>query len=137
MSIEIKKILPTEWVDAYKIISQLRDLTEEEFIRRVRMQIFNGYELVAAYSGENIVGVMGFRHVHTLARGFHLHIDDLVVDEKRRGSGIGKLLLSFAVKEAKEREMNFVFLDARKEAIPFYESNGFVFHASPSMKKVL
>jgi len=47
------------------------------------------------------------------------------------------LLLAFAVSEAKSREMNFVFLDARKEAIPFYERNDFIFHTSPSMKKIL
>lgn len=33
---------------------------------------------------------MGFRPVHTLARGYYLHIDDLVVDEAFRGAGTGK-----------------------------------------------
>ncbi len=97
----------------------------------------NGYELVGAFVDKKMLGLMGFRPVHTLARGFHLHVDDLVVDEASRSTGIGKKLLDFAISESKSRDMNFVFLDARKEAIPFYERNGFVHHTSPSMKRPL
>lgn len=137
MTVLIKKLRPSEWESAFPIIAQLRNLTQDEFLRSVRVQTLNGYELVAATLEGRIIGVMGIRPVHTLARGSHLHIDDLVVDEKDRHSGTGRLLLDFAVSEAKSREMNFVFLDARKEAIPFYERNDFIFHASPSMKKIL
>ncbi|MGK3142239.1 GNAT family N-acetyltransferase [Pantoea sp. C2G6] len=101
----------------------------------MRIQTLNGYELVGAFENEKMLGLMGFRPVHTLARGFHLHIDDLVVDEALRSSGIGKALLDFATSESKSREMKVVFLDARPEAIPFYERNDFIHHTSPSMKK--
>jgi len=94
----------------------------------------NGYELIGAFNNEKIVGLMGFRPVHTLARGPHLHVDDLVVDEASRSLGVGKILLDFALNESKDRGMNFVFLDAREQAIPFYERNGFIFHTAPSMK---
>jgi len=61
----------------------------------------------------------------------------LVVDEASRSAGIGKKLLDFATTESESRDMNFVFLDARQQAIPFYERNGFAAHTSPSMKKPL
>ena len=133
----IRKLLPAEWGDAYPLIAQLRNVTNEAFLESVKIQSLNGYELIGFFTDQKLTGVMGFRPVHTLARGFHLHIDDLVVDEKARGLGIGKALLGFATLESENRGMNFIFLDARKEAIPFYEQNDFLFHAAPSMKKPL
>ncbi|WP_264158933.1 GNAT family N-acetyltransferase [Enterobacter hormaechei] len=73
----------------------------------------NGHELAGAFGDEEMLGLMGFRPVHTLGRGSHLHIDDLVVDEASRSTGIGKKLLDFAIIESESRDMNFVFLDAR------------------------
>jgi len=80
---------------------------------------------------------MGFRPAHTLAMGFHLHIDDLVVDETLRGKGIGKALLGFAENEARSKNMNSMLLNTRRSAIPFYENNEFIHVPSPSMKKTL
>jgi ribosomal protein S18 acetylase RimI-like enzyme len=133
----IRKLLPSEWIDAYPLIAQLRNVTNEVFLESIKIQTLNGYELIGSFIDEKMAGVMGFRPVHTLARGFHLHIDDLVVDEKSRGLGIGKALLDFATLESERRGMNFIFLDARKEAISFYEQNDFLFHTAPSMKKNL
>lgn len=83
-----------------------------------------------------LIGVMGMRPVHTLARGAHLHIDDLVVDSNLRGTGTGRLLLEYAESDAKARDMTAIFLDAQKEAIPFYEAQSFIYHNAPSMKKI-
>ncbi|WP_312045418.1 GNAT family N-acetyltransferase [Erwinia sp.] len=137
MDLSNRKLLPLESDHAYSLISQLRNTSKEKFIESVRIQTMNGYELVGAFGDEKMLGLMGFRPVHTLARVSHLHIDDLVVDEALRSSGIGKKLLDFATTESESRDMNFVFLDARQQAIPFYERNGFVAHTSPSMKKPL
>ena len=97
---------------------------------------FAGF-FAAAYSGSMLVGVLGMRPVHTLARGPHLHVDDLVVDEQARSGGIGKALLAFAEEDAQARGLGAVFLDARREAIPFYERERYLFHPAPSMKKLL
>ena len=61
---------------------------------------------------------MGMRPVHTLARGPHLHVDDLVVDETFRKSGAGKALMAYAENDAKARGMSLVFLDAREGRDP-------------------
>lgn len=134
MKVSVRKLLPSEWESAYGLILQLRTLTKDKFIESVRIQTMNGYELVGAFNDEKMLGLMGVRPVHTLARGPHLHVDDLVVDETSRSLGVGKILLDFALTESKDRNMNFVFLDAREQAIPFYERNGFIFHTAPSMK---
>jgi len=71
MTVLIKKLLPSEWESAFPIIAQLRNITKDEFLKSVRVQTLNGYELVAAVLEERIIGVMGMRPVHTLARGSH------------------------------------------------------------------
>lgn len=133
----IKRLRPAEWPTAYPIIAQARQLDEAEFLSRVRRQSHGGYELVGAYLDDQLVGVLGMRPVHTLARGPHLHVDDLVVDEAIRSKGIGHALMNYAEADAAAREMNAVFLDARAQAIPFYEREGYTMHPAPSMKKVL
>lgn len=133
----VRRLTPAEWTSAYPIIAQLRSLDEAEFLYRVRRQSCSGYELVGAFKNGRIIGVLGMRPVHTLARGFHLHVDDLVVDKELRGSGAGRALLEHVEADARTRGMRLVFLDARAEAIPFYERQNYGLHGAPSMKKAL
>jgi len=135
--LEIRRLSPTEWVQAYPVIAQLRSLDEHEFLDRTRRQSYSGYELVAAFQDGRIIGLVGMRPVHTLARGAHLHIDDLVVDATARGSGAGRSLMEYAEADARARGMTAVFLDARPDAVPFYERGNYELHPAPSMKKVL
>ncbi|CAE6733570.1 hypothetical protein R69888_02179 [Paraburkholderia haematera] len=136
-SLDIRRLSPAEWTQAFPVIAQLRSLDEAEFLRRARRQSHSGYELVGAFQDGKLIGVMGMRPVHTLARGSHLHIDDLVVDAAIRGSGAGRALMEYAETDARARDMTAVFLDARPDAVPFYERQNFALHSAPSMKKML
>ncbi len=133
----LSRIEPSAWAQAFPLIKQLRALDEAEFLQRVRRQSHSGYELVGAYRDGKLIGVMGMRPVHTLARGPHLHVDDLVVDEAVRGSGAGHALMAYAEADARARGMGAVFLDARPDAIPFYEREQYTLHPAPSMKKLI
>lgn len=136
--LSVSRIEPSAWAHAFPLIKQLRAaLDEAEFLQRVRRQSHGGYELVGAYRDGRLIGVMGMRPVHTLARGPHLHVDDLVVDEAVRGSGAGRALMAYAEANARARGMGAVFLDARPDAIPFYEREQYTRHPAPSMKKTL
>lgn len=56
-----------------------------------------------------------------------LYIDDLCVDEDRRGEGVGKMLLNFTFEYAKEKGCYNVTLNAwrvNKNAFDFYAANG-------------
>jgi len=59
------------------------------------------------------------RPVHTLMRGAHLHIDDIVVADGERGTGGGRALMDYAEADARARGLTAVFLDARSQAIGF------------------
>ena len=72
--LDIRRLTPAEWGHAYPVIAQLRSLDEAEFLARARRQSHSGYELVAAFLNGKIIGVLGMRPVHTLARGAHLHV---------------------------------------------------------------
>jgi len=54
------------------------------------------------------------------------HIEDIVVDEKYRGYGLGKLLIEHLVKKAKECDCYKVILNCKGEKVGFYEKCGFV-----------
>lgn len=134
---KIRRLNPSEITDAYSVVSELRDkLGKVDFIAQVLRQQQSGYELIAVFDPE-IVGVLGMRPVHTLARGWHLHIDDLVVCQKMRKKGIGRALLSFAEADAKDRGMNALFLDSVNDALGFYQDFGFSVHVVTLMRKPL
>lgn len=126
---------PDQQADAYGLIVQLRDhLDRDEYLRRLRVQQAAGYQLVGAWLDSVMVGVMGMRAVHTLARGPHLHIDDLVVDAGARRAGIGSALLKHAIEHARAQELVSVFLDSRPEVIEFYRAHGFAEHSATLMR---
>ncbi len=121
---------------AFAIVVQLRAHLEiQEFAARVARQMEAGYELIGAFVDHAMVGVMGMRPVETLARGKHLHVDDLVVDAAARGHGYGKALLDYAEREARARGGAWVFLDSRPEVLTFYEALGYARHTAILVKK--
>jgi GNAT superfamily N-acetyltransferase len=136
--LQIRRLEPREWAGIFPLIVQLRPhLDQAEFLRRALRQTHGGYELVGAFREGRIVGVLGMRPVHTLMRGAHLHVDDIVVEETERKSGCGRALMDYAEADARARGMASVFLDARQDAIGFYETLGFSLHTAPSMRKLL
>jgi GNAT superfamily N-acetyltransferase len=136
--VQTRRLEPREWAAVFPIVVQLRPgLDAEQFLDRVRRQSHGGYELVGAYRNGRLIGVLGMRPVHTLVRGPHLHVDDIVIEESERRAGGGRALMAYAEADARARGMTAVFLDARPEAIGFYQAIGYELHTTPSMKKIL
>jgi GNAT superfamily N-acetyltransferase len=137
-NLQVRRLAPREWAATFPLIVQLRPhLDRAEFLRRIERQSYSGYELVGAFRDGRLIGVLGMRPVHTLMRGPHLHVDDIVVDETERKSGGGRALMAFAEDDAKARGMTALFLDARPDAIGFYQAIGLALHTAPSMRKAL
>jgi GNAT superfamily N-acetyltransferase len=137
-TVHTRRLEPREWAAVFPLIAQLRPhLDAAAFLDRARRQSHSGYELVGAFRNGRLMGVLGMRPVHTLVRGLHLHVDDIVIEESERRAGGGRALMAYAEADARARGMAAVFLDARPEAIGFYQAIGYALHPVPSMKKIL
>ena len=135
---DIRPIFEHELEAAFPVVAELRThLDREEFVYAVKRQAALGYELWGAFEGRALVGAIGFRSAHTLARGAHLHVDDLVVTQSRRKSGVGRALLEMAEKEARRHGHDSVFLDSRPEVLPFYYALGYAPHTATLLRKAL
>jgi GNAT superfamily N-acetyltransferase len=105
--------------------------TKRSFFGPVARQSYSGMK-VGAFIDEQLIGLLGIRPVHTLARGAFLHVDDLIVAGSHRGSGAGRALMDYAEADARARNFNWVFLDAKPDAVKFYERRDYILHPAPS-----
>jgi ribosomal protein S18 acetylase RimI-like enzyme len=116
---------------AFPLMRQLRDrLREETFLSEVRRQQSEGYRVFGGFEGERLVALAGVRRTHTLARGEHLFVDDLVTEEGARGRGHGRELLLEVARRVASEGLSKIHLDSRITAKGFYERLGFHFHTS-------
>ena len=117
--------------DAFPLMSYLRErLREETFLAEIRRQQAQGYELIGAYAAGRLVALAGVRRTHTLSRGEHLFIDDLVTDPGDQGRGHGSRLMTWLATRAAAEGISRIHLDSRITARGFYEKLGFTFHTS-------
>jgi GNAT superfamily N-acetyltransferase len=116
---------------AFPLMAMLRDrIRRETFVGEVRRQQQDGYELIGAFDGGTLVALAGIRRTHTLSRGEHLFVDDLVTDERSRGRGHGRALMAWLAERARSEGLTRIHLDSRNTARGFYERIGFTFHTS-------
>src|SRR5882672_10269099 len=83
----------------------------EELCGRVRRQAEAGYRILAAWRGEEAVGLAGYRPQENLVRGKFCYVDDLVVRDDARRSGLGAVLLRAVSVEAKTEGLPHLVLD--------------------------
>lgn len=53
------------------------------------------------------------------------HIEDIVINKNKRGSGLGFKIINYLVDIAKEKNCYKVILNCSEENVPFYEKCGF------------
>ena len=99
----------------------------EEFEKMIQNK-----EIIIAKIQDEIVGYTTFNIKEKDKQGFRykkqLQIDAICVNEKNRGNGIGKELLEYVKKYAKENGCTDIYLTVNKEnknAIKVYEKFGF------------
>lgn len=97
----------------FPVMRELRPhlTSPEELCSRVRRQIQAGYRILAAWRGEEAVGLAGYRPQENLIRGPFCYVDDLVTRADLRGSGLGARLLTAVGEEAKARGLPYLVLD--------------------------
>lgn len=85
------------------------------------------FKFFVAESTEGIIGIALYYTAYSTWKGRTLFLEDLVVTEKLRRSGIGKMLFDAVAKEAKvtgAKRFSWQVLDWNKPAIAFYEKIG-------------
>ena len=92
---------------------------------RLEQALSNGYR---CFVTSDASALLGYHIAHDVFWGKTFYIDDLVVEPKQRGSGIGAHLLERAKREARALDCDHIRLCsglARADAHRFYEQNGF------------
>ena len=118
-------------MQTYPLMKALRErITRDTFLGEVRRQQAGGYRLLAGYENGKPIVLAGIRRAHTLSRGDHLFVDDLVTDESVRASGHGRAMMHYLAREAAVLGIPRIYLDSRITAKEFYEKLGFTFHTS-------
>lgn len=116
---------------AFPLMKELRErIREDTFLAEVRRQQIEGYRLYGGFDGERLVALAGVRRSHTLSRGEHLFVDDLVTTGLEQGRGHGKALLSWLATRCTAEGIPRIYLDSRLTAKGFYERAGFTFLTS-------
>ena len=76
---------------------------------------------------ENIVGIALYYYRYSTWKGKTIHLEDLIVKENQRGSGVGFALYSKIIEQGKMdnvRRIEWAVLDWNTPAIEFYKKSG-------------
>lgn len=106
-----------EMFQTYKIVSQrYKEMTRENFQSQIlEMVEMNDFKMIGAFLGEEIVGVAGYWVLRMLYCGRYIQISSFIVDEEKRGSGIGKKILREVEKIGKKLNCEKIILDSFTE----------------------
>ncbi|MBD0779548.1 GNAT family N-acetyltransferase [Maribacter sp. ANRC-HE7] len=99
----------------------IEDLERDGFGENVLFHCF------VAESSSKVVGMALVYHRYSTWKGPIIHLEDLIVAETMRGSGLGSALLDAVVTYGAKlgvKRINWEVLDWNEPAIAFYEKNG-------------
>ncbi len=117
-------IIEPDWLArAESVHRQLRPHLPAEYAERMKEIFATGVEMWIAEDRSNVLGVSVFRIIENTHAGRKLYVDDLVTDETKRSTGVGKLLLDGLTIEARSRNCQTIDLDSgthRTDAHRFY-----------------
>lgn len=122
-----------------KNLEEVFELLDELYENKIEYSIFtqkykailkdNNFYGIVAVENNKVVGVLISRVINRLAKKKNiLFIDDLIVNEKYRNTGIGKLLIQDATNYAISKDCGALELTSMIENVnahKFYENNGF------------
>ena len=120
-------IAPAWLASAERVHRQLRPQLGVDYAKELGEVFRGGGRMSVAAVGDDVTGVAVFRVYQNTAEGRHLYVDDLVTDEGRRSSGVGKALLDHLHGVARALACRTLKLDSgtqRQQAHKFYFREG-------------
>tara|TARA_R110002012_G_scaffold263456_1_gene446201 strand:- start:26727 stop:27206 length:480 start_codon:yes stop_codon:yes gene_type:complete len=135
MKFSIRKATKEDMAQVLQLIHELAIFEKEENAVEVRVEDlvkdgFGATPLFQCFVAETSEGIMGLALVYprySTWKGPTLHLEDLIVTEKMRGTGMGTALLNEVIRYGNAlgvKRINWEVLDWNEPAIAFYESKG-------------
>ncbi|MEN9972058.1 MAG: hypothetical protein RIS20_405 [Bacteroidota bacterium] len=128
-------MLVRELVDKTEMLAQLSvlnelypNLTLDEYAVELDEMLPHRYGQVAVFDENECIAISGFWIGNKLWVGKYLELDNIIVREKYRSQGVGKLMFDFLEKKAKEQQCNMLSLDSYTNnfsAHKFFYNEGF------------
>ncbi len=119
---------------------QLRTALPPEYEAKMKRVFAGGARMCVATDGADVAGVAVYRMYENTFYGKQLYVDDLVTDEARRSSGVGRTLLGYLEQKARAAGFDSLTLDSgtqRLQAHKFYFREGMAvtsFHFMKNLK---
>lgn len=118
-----------DMLGTYEVLTELYpSLSLEQYREELRFMVQHNYSQIAVLEQQVFVGVSGLWLGNKLWCGKYLEIDNIVVSEKTRSKGVGKMMVEFIEKKARELGCNMVALDSYTtnfKAHKFFYNQGF------------
>jgi GNAT superfamily N-acetyltransferase len=135
MNIQVRKGTPEDVPQVFKLVQELAvyEKAADQVSNTPEQMLEDGfgpnpiYGLLVAEVDGKIVGISMYYTRYSTWKGKRLYLEDLIVTESMRGSGLGKKLLDSTIAEARATQCTGVMwqvLDWNEPAIKFYESYG-------------
>jgi GNAT superfamily N-acetyltransferase len=131
----IRKANPEDMKGVLALIQELADfekepdavvITEEDLIRD-GFGLNPLFHVFVAEVASEIVGIALYYYRYSTWKGKTIHLEDLVVKNSMRGTGLGSALYSEIIKQGKRdrvRRIEWAVLDWNTPAIAFYKNSG-------------
>jgi GNAT superfamily N-acetyltransferase len=119
---------------------QLRTTLSADYEAKMRRVFAGGARMCVAVEGTDVAGVAVYRVYENTFVGRQLYVDDLVTDDRRRSTGVGRALLGYLEQKARAAGLENLSLDSgtqRQQAHKFYFREGMVvtaFHFGKKLK---
>lgn len=131
----IRKGIAEDMTSVLELIQELADFEKEPDAVLINVDdlVRDGFgpnplfHVFVAEVESEIVGIALYYYRYSTWKGKTLHLEDLVVKEKMRGTGAGYALYSEIIKQGKKdqvRRVEWNVLDWNTPAIDFYEKSG-------------
>lgn len=128
-----------DMLQAYEIVKQrYKNMTLESFVNQISEMIeMNDFKMIGAFLDDKLVGVCGYWVLRMLYCGRYIQLSSFIVDEEKRGEGIGKRILQEIEKIGKKLSCEKVILDSfteNKKSHALYYREGFYIRGFHFMK---
>ncbi|OXB06630.1 GNAT family N-acetyltransferase [Flavobacterium plurextorum] len=108
------------------VIITEQDLIRDGFGEKPLFHVFVA-EIINDLNEKEIVGIALYYYRYSTWKGKTIHLEDLIVKEKMRGTGLGSALYAEIMRQGKRdnvRRVEWNVLDWNTPAVKFYENSG-------------